>query len=144
MKQKKQQPHDEALRAKGGELHQTVHEDVPILTTQQGTPVSASIGTVAAVLAVRCARGDAGAFAPRGPACATVPRTVPAGTDVAGTARSARARAGAAARVRCRAEYHASLSARRSVWANCVAITATPPDAVVIARSSGAKRSRTG
>jgi catalase len=40
MKQKKQQPHDEALRAKGGELHQTVHEDVPILTTQQGTPVS--------------------------------------------------------------------------------------------------------
>ncbi|HTB18325.1 MAG TPA: catalase [Bryobacteraceae bacterium] len=39
MKQKK---HDaaEVVRGKGGELHQTSNQEVPILTTQQGTPVS--------------------------------------------------------------------------------------------------------
>src|ERR1700675_3668293 len=31
---------DEGPREKGGELHQTSGGDVPILTTQQGTPVS--------------------------------------------------------------------------------------------------------
>jgi catalase len=39
MKQK-QHPNKEPLRGKGGELHQTAGADVPILTTQQGTPVS--------------------------------------------------------------------------------------------------------
>src|SRR5450432_1734462 len=39
MKQKKQKK-DEAIRGKGGELHQTAGGDVPVLTTQQGTPVS--------------------------------------------------------------------------------------------------------
>jgi catalase len=39
MKQKKRMAED-VVRGKGGELHQTSTEDVPILTTQQGTPVS--------------------------------------------------------------------------------------------------------
>jgi len=39
MKQKKEIK-AEAVRGKGGELHQTANEEVPILTTQQGTPVS--------------------------------------------------------------------------------------------------------
>ena len=39
MKQKKQRQ-EEAVRGKGGELHQTAGGDVPVLTTQQGTPVS--------------------------------------------------------------------------------------------------------
>jgi catalase len=39
MKQKNQKT-DEASRGKGGELHQTSGGDVPVLTTQQGTPVS--------------------------------------------------------------------------------------------------------
>jgi catalase len=39
MKQKKQYQKD-AVRGKGGELHQTAEGDVPVLTTQQGTPVS--------------------------------------------------------------------------------------------------------
>jgi catalase len=39
MKQKKESK-AEALRGKAGELHQTSNEEVPILTTQQGTPVS--------------------------------------------------------------------------------------------------------
>jgi catalase len=38
MKQKKQHQED-AVRGKGGELHQTAEGDVPVLTTQQGTPV---------------------------------------------------------------------------------------------------------
>src|SRR6202142_3900413 len=39
MKQKKQREQD-VVRGKGGGLHQTSNEHVPILTTQQGTPVS--------------------------------------------------------------------------------------------------------
>ena len=39
MKQKKHGA-EEVVRGKGGELHQTSNGDVPILTTQQGTPVS--------------------------------------------------------------------------------------------------------
>ena len=39
MRQKKQ-PTADAVRGKGGELHQTANDEVPILTTQQGTPVS--------------------------------------------------------------------------------------------------------
>lgn len=39
MKQKKQRLTD-VVRGKGGELHQTSNQEVPILTTQQGTPVS--------------------------------------------------------------------------------------------------------
>ncbi len=39
MKNKKQGP-EKALKGKAGELHQTATGDVPILTTQQGTPVS--------------------------------------------------------------------------------------------------------
>jgi catalase len=39
MKNKKQ-PHEDILRGKGGEIHQTAEADVPVLTTQQGTPVS--------------------------------------------------------------------------------------------------------
>ena len=39
MKQKTRRV-DDAVRGKGGELHQTSNGDVPILTTQQGTPVS--------------------------------------------------------------------------------------------------------
>jgi len=39
MKHNKQTPKD-ARRGKGGETHQTVDVDVPVLTTQQGTPVS--------------------------------------------------------------------------------------------------------
>ncbi len=31
---------DDVVRGKGGEVHQTSHGDVPILTTQQGTPVA--------------------------------------------------------------------------------------------------------
>src|SRR6202795_238361 len=37
---KKKQNKDEAIRGKGGELHQTAGGEVPTLTTQQGTPVS--------------------------------------------------------------------------------------------------------
>jgi catalase len=40
MKQKKQHPHEDLSRATGGELHQTAGGDTPVLTTQQGTPVS--------------------------------------------------------------------------------------------------------
>ncbi len=36
----KKKTKDNALRGKGGELHQTAGADVPVLTTQQGTPVS--------------------------------------------------------------------------------------------------------
>jgi catalase len=39
MKQKKARV-DDMVRGKGGELHQTSNEEVPILTTQQGTPVA--------------------------------------------------------------------------------------------------------
>jgi catalase len=39
MKQTKKHT-DDVVRGKGGELHQTSNGDVPILTTQQGTPVS--------------------------------------------------------------------------------------------------------
>jgi catalase len=39
MKSKKQNPND-TERGKGDELHQTSHGEVPVLTTQQGTPVS--------------------------------------------------------------------------------------------------------
>lgn len=39
MKQKKQRPEDE-VSGKGGETHQTAGGDVPVFTTQQGTPVS--------------------------------------------------------------------------------------------------------
>src|SRR5580700_5438938 len=39
MKQKKQHQED-AVSGKGGETHQTATGDVPVLTTQQGTPVS--------------------------------------------------------------------------------------------------------
>src|SRR5207344_3478080 len=39
MKQKKQLPVD-VISGKGGELHQTAGNDVPVLTTQQGTPIS--------------------------------------------------------------------------------------------------------
>lgn len=39
MKPKKQAVAD-VVRGKGGELHQTANGEVPILTTQQGTPVS--------------------------------------------------------------------------------------------------------
>jgi catalase len=39
MKQKKQHQQD-AVRGKGGELHQTANGEVPVLTTEQGTPVS--------------------------------------------------------------------------------------------------------
>jgi catalase len=37
---KTKQGEDGAVRGKGGELHQTSNGDIPILTTQQGTPVS--------------------------------------------------------------------------------------------------------
>jgi catalase len=37
---RKSQNNDEAVRGNGGETHQTAGGDVPILTTQQGTPVS--------------------------------------------------------------------------------------------------------
>jgi catalase len=37
---KRQHPQEDALRGKGGETHQTAGLEVPILTTQQGTPVS--------------------------------------------------------------------------------------------------------
>jgi len=40
MRQKKHQTHHDVLRGEGGELHQTAGGDVPVLTTQQGTPVS--------------------------------------------------------------------------------------------------------
>jgi len=40
MKQKKQHPHEDLSRGTGGELHQTAGGDTPVLTTQQGTPVS--------------------------------------------------------------------------------------------------------
>ena len=40
MKKRKERPKDEILRGKGGELHQTASGDVPVLTTQQGTPIS--------------------------------------------------------------------------------------------------------
>jgi catalase len=40
MKQKKQQTDVGTSRGRGGELHQTAGPDVPVLTTQQGTPVS--------------------------------------------------------------------------------------------------------
>ncbi|MEO8663497.1 MAG: catalase, partial [Bryobacteraceae bacterium] len=39
MKQK-QNPQKEPLRGNGGELHQTAGGEVPVLTTQQGTPIS--------------------------------------------------------------------------------------------------------
>src|ERR1700683_3115913 len=39
MKEKKPSRED-GLRGKGGEFHQTAGGDVPVLTTQQGTPVS--------------------------------------------------------------------------------------------------------
>src|SRR5271156_2862429 len=37
---RKSQNNDEAVRGNGGETHQTAKGDVPVLTTQQGTPVS--------------------------------------------------------------------------------------------------------
>src|ERR1700709_2581018 len=37
---KKTQPSDSPVTGKGGELHQTAGGDVPVLTTQQGTPIS--------------------------------------------------------------------------------------------------------
>ena len=37
---KTKQSADVGVQGKGGELHQTSNEDVPILTTQQGAPVS--------------------------------------------------------------------------------------------------------
>ena len=40
MKTKKHQHPEDALRGKGGEIHQTAGPEVPVLTTQQGTPVS--------------------------------------------------------------------------------------------------------
>jgi catalase len=40
VKTKKHQHPDDVLRGKGGEIHQTAGAEVPILTTQQGTPVS--------------------------------------------------------------------------------------------------------
>jgi catalase len=40
VKAKKNQPPKDTSRGNGGELHQTAGPDVPILTTQQGTPVS--------------------------------------------------------------------------------------------------------
>jgi catalase len=40
VKTKKHQHPEDTLRGKGGELHQTAGAEVPILTTQQGTPVS--------------------------------------------------------------------------------------------------------
>jgi catalase len=40
MKQNKQHTHLEPSRLTGGELHQTAQGDVPVLTTQQGTPIS--------------------------------------------------------------------------------------------------------
>src|SRR6202046_239524 len=39
MKQKKRRVHD-VVRGAGGEIHQTAGPEVPLLTTQQGTPVS--------------------------------------------------------------------------------------------------------
>jgi catalase len=39
VKTKKQEPAKDALRGKGGEIHQTAGPEVPVLTTQQGTPV---------------------------------------------------------------------------------------------------------
>jgi len=40
VKTKKHQHPEDVLRGKGGEIHQTAGAEVPILTTQQGTPVS--------------------------------------------------------------------------------------------------------
>jgi catalase len=40
VKKQKRQPQEEELRGKGGELHQIAGPPVPVLTTQQGTPVS--------------------------------------------------------------------------------------------------------
>jgi len=40
MKQKKQHSQNAASRVAGGEVHQTAGGDVPVLTTQQGTPIS--------------------------------------------------------------------------------------------------------
>ena len=37
---KKQKKQDAVVRGKGGEMHQTASGDIPVLTTQQGTPVS--------------------------------------------------------------------------------------------------------
>ena len=37
---KKKQIEEIVVRGKGGEVHQTAGADVPVLTTQQGTPIS--------------------------------------------------------------------------------------------------------